>query len=43
MQIEWHAPMNEVSILADPSRLQQAFFNLALNAFRSMKPGGTLS
>jgi two-component system NtrC family sensor kinase len=32
-----------VSILADPSRLQQAFFNLALNAFRAMKPGGTLS
>ncbi len=30
-------------ILADPSRLQQAFFNLALNAFRAMKPGGTLS
>jgi signal transduction histidine kinase len=23
--------------------LQQAFFNLALNAFRAMKPGGTLS
>ena len=38
MQIEWRAPQRSVSILADPSRLQQAFFNLALNAFRAMKP-----
>ena len=43
MQIEWRAPRASVDILADPSRLQQAFFNLALNAFRAMKPGGTLS
>jgi signal transduction histidine kinase len=43
MHIEWRAPRAPVSILADPSRLQQAFFNLALNAFRAMKPGGTLS
>ena len=43
MHIEWRAPMATVSILADPSRLQQAFLNLALNAFRAMKPGGTLS
>ncbi len=43
MQIEWHAPDRKVSILADPARLQQAFFNLALNAFRAMQPGGTLS
>ena len=43
MQIEWRAPSASVSILADPSRLQQAFFNLALNAFRAMQPGGTLS
>jgi signal transduction histidine kinase len=43
MQIEWRAPRASVAILADPSRLQQAFFNLALNAFRAMKPGGTLS
>ncbi len=42
MRIEWQAPRATVSILADPSRLQQAFFNLALNAFRAMKPGGTL-
>lgn len=43
MQIEWHATTDKVSVLADPSRLQQAFFNLALNAFRSMKPGGILT
>ncbi len=43
MQIEWQAPRFPVGILADSSRLQQAFFNLALNAFRAMKPGGTLS
>jgi len=43
MQIEWCAPREIVWVLADPSRLQQAFFNLALNAFRAMKPGGTLS
>jgi signal transduction histidine kinase len=43
MHIEWRAPMDPVSILADPARLQQAFLNLALNAFRAMQPGGTLS
>jgi signal transduction histidine kinase len=43
MGIEWRAPRAEVAILADPSRLQQAFFNLALNAFRAMQPGGVLS
>jgi len=42
MHIEWQAPRTSVSILADPSRLQQAFLNLALNAFRAMQPGGTL-
>jgi signal transduction histidine kinase len=43
MQIHWRAPEASMAIFADPSRLQQAFFNLALNAFRAMKPGGTLS
>jgi signal transduction histidine kinase len=43
MQIQWRAPEGSVAILADPSRLQQAFFNIALNAFRAMPPGGTLS
>ncbi|HMD85487.1 MAG TPA: ATP-binding protein [Terriglobia bacterium] len=43
MHVEWRAPRASISILADPSRLQQAFLNLALNALRAMKPGGTLS
>ena len=43
MHIEWRAPQASLSILADPARLQQAFFNLALNALRAMKTGGTLS
>jgi two-component system sensor histidine kinase FlrB len=43
MAIDWQAPTHAVFIHADPSRLQQAFLNLALNAFRAMKPGGTLS
>ncbi len=43
MRIEWQARGESITILADPSRLQQAFFNLALNAFGAMKPGGTLS
>jgi two-component system sensor histidine kinase FlrB len=30
-------------LLADQSRLQQVFFNLAVNAFRAMEPGGTLT
>jgi two-component system sensor histidine kinase FlrB len=42
MHIELCAPEAAVPILADPPRLQQAFFNLALNAFRAMKPGGAL-
>jgi two-component system sensor histidine kinase FlrB len=43
MRIEFHTPEASVQILADTARLQQAFFNLALNAFQAMKPGGTLS
>jgi signal transduction histidine kinase len=43
MRIDWRAPSVCVPILADPSRLQQAFLNLALNAFRAMRPGGILS
>jgi signal transduction histidine kinase len=43
MHIDWRPPVAPVYILADPSRLQQAFFNLALNAFRAMQAGGTLS
>jgi len=43
MQIDLQASETEISIPADPHRLQQAFFNLALNAFRAMSPGGLLS
>ena len=43
MKIEWRPPRDKVPILADPPRLQQAFFNLALNAFQAMQPGGILS
>lgn len=43
LRINWRPSADSVSILANPSRLQQAFFNLALNGFRAMKPGGTLS
>ena len=43
MQIAWQPPKQSVPALADPSRLRQAFLNLALNAFRAMKPGGRLS
>ena len=42
MRIECEACEPEVPVMADPHRLQQAFFNLALNAFRAMTPGGTL-
>jgi signal transduction histidine kinase len=42
MRIELHAPEAPVPVLADPPRLQQAFLNLALNAFRAMKAGGAL-
>lgn len=43
MYIDWQSPAGSIEILADPSRLQQAFLNLALNAFRAMKPGKALT
>ncbi len=42
MRVELRVAEGAVPILADPPRLQQAFFNLVLNAFHAMKPGGTL-
>ncbi len=42
MKIELTLDSGAVSIAAEPLMLQQAFFNLALNAFRSMTPGGAL-
>ncbi len=43
IQIEWRERGEPIAIFADPSRLQQAFLNLALNAFRAMKPGKALT
>ena len=42
MQISLICRVEEVLIAADPHRLQQVFFNLALNAFRVMAATGTL-
>jgi signal transduction histidine kinase len=43
MRVVLQTPGESISILGDPSRLQQAFLNLALNSFRAMQPGGALS
>lgn len=42
MGIEVIAASEELLISADPDRLQQVFFNLAINAFRSMPAGKIL-
>jgi two-component system sensor histidine kinase FlrB len=42
MEIHLTTTEDEVPILADPFRLQQAFLNVALNAFGAMKSGGAL-
>ncbi len=42
MHLVWRSSGHDMTIPADPPRLQQAFFNLALNALHAMKPGGTL-
>jgi signal transduction histidine kinase len=42
MRLEFSAGEPEILLLADAHRLQQAFINLALNAFRAMYPGGLL-
>ena len=42
MRLELRASEREILLLADAHRLQQVFFNLALNAFRAMSPGGVL-
>jgi len=43
LRIELQNSLGELEIPADAHRLQQVFFNLALNAFRAMSVGGTLS
>ncbi len=43
LQIRLDNRAGKILIPADPSRLQQVFLNLALNAFRAMLPGGQLA
>jgi signal transduction histidine kinase len=43
LTIDLQNSLGELEIPADAHRLQQVFFNLALNAFRAMSVGGTLS
>ena len=42
MRLELRTSEPEIFLRADAHRLQQVFFNLALNAFRAMPPGGAL-
>lgn len=42
LRIDLQNSLGELEIPADAYRLQQVFFNLALNAFRAMSVGGTL-
>ena len=43
LRIDLQNSLGEMEIPADAHRLQQVFFNMALNAFRAMSLGGTLS
>ena len=43
LRIDLHNLVGRVTVKADAQRLQQVFFNLALNAFRAMAAGGTLT
>jgi signal transduction histidine kinase len=42
MRFDFGSNEPEVLLRADAHRLQQVFINLALNAFRAMRPGGVL-
>jgi signal transduction histidine kinase len=41
--IELAGPAREITVQADPHRLQQVFFNLAINGFRAMSAGGVMT
>ncbi len=43
MAIRWMTTESGVFIEGDEYRLQQAFFNVAINAFRAMSAGGTMT
>ena len=43
LRIDFQNGLGELEIALDAHRLQQVFFNLALNAFRAMSVGGTLT
>lgn len=43
LQIELQNSLGEIEILGDAHRLQQVFFNLALNSFHAMSLGGVLT
>jgi two-component system, sensor histidine kinase FlrB len=42
-QVRFENQIGVISTHADPNRLKQMFFNLAINAFRAMPPGGVLT
>jgi len=42
LEVKINNAIGKVNVHADASRLKQVFFNLSLNAFRAMHPGGTL-
>jgi two-component system, sensor histidine kinase FlrB len=43
MAIRWTKPEGQALVRGDQHRLQQVFFNIAINAFRAMTSGGVLT